>query len=137
MKVINDGIVLKVNELTGEAHNAFYTAIGGRFYYVEAPQSVTFPYSVYHSFDDLIDWDFGAKKRTNVLIQIDCFSEIRGATEIESIRTALHALFDYKSVSLTVTSYTFIYMKFVGGMGPEKIDGIWNYNARFEVEVEA
>jgi len=137
MKAINDGIVTKVNELTGGNHNAFYTAIGGRFYYVEAPQSAVFPFSVYRNLDELHNWDFGAKKRKNVTVQIDCFSETPGAAEIETCRDALLNLFDYKTVTLTVTSYTFIYMKLVGALGPDKIEGVWNYNSRFEVEVEA
>lgn len=138
MKAINDAIKLKVDETTEDVHNTFYTAIGGRFYFVDAPQSVVFPYSVYHSIDELQDWNFGSSpsKRTNVTIQIDCLSETRGATEIESIRTALISLFEYKTVILSVTSFTFIYMKFVGATGPEKIDEIWNYNARYEIEVE-
>lgn len=137
MKAINDAIKTKVDALTAGQHNSFYTAIGGRFYYEYAPSTVTFPYAVYHSIDEIHNWVFDTKRQYNITIQVDLLSELTGATEIETLRSTLLSLFEYKSVSLTVTGYTFIYMKFIGGNGPERVEDIWNYNARFEIEVEA
>jgi len=137
MKAINDAIYTKVTELTEESHNAFYNSIGGRFYYQEAPQSVEFPYSVYYSFDENFDWNFSSGKQQNVLIQISCYSKTRGAAQIESIRTNLLALFEYMETTLEVEGFTFIYMKQVASSGVERVEGVWNYNIRYEVEVES
>ncbi|HDY88889.1 MAG TPA: hypothetical protein ENH82_12355 [bacterium] len=130
MKPIIDGIVAKV-----ETSNTFNTAIGGRFYYDEAPQSVTFPYAVMFTLDMDFSWTFDSNIKNN-LVQIRCISKTRDAAEIEDIRTKLLELFDYKTTTLTVTGYSFIFMKQISEDGPTRIDNAWNYNVRYEVEIE-
>ena len=130
MKPIIDGIVAKV-----ETSNTFNTAIGGRFYNDEAPQSATFPYAVLYSLDMDFTWTMDSSINNN-LVQIRCLSKTRDAAEIEDLRTKLLTLLDYKTTTLTVTGYSFIFMKQISEEGPTRIDGVWNYNVRYEVEVE-
>ena len=130
MKPIIDGIVAKV-----ETSNPFNTAIGGRFIYDEARQSETFPYAVIFTLDMDFSWTFGSNIINN-LNQIRCISKARDAEEIEDIRTKLLALLDYKTTTLTVTGYNFIFIKQISEDGPTRIDNAWNYNVRYEVEVE-
>ena len=130
MKPIIDGIVAKV-----ETSNTFNTAIGGRFYYDEAPQNATFPYAVVYTLDMDFTWTMDSSINNN-LVQIRCLSKTRDAAEIEDLRTKLLTLLDYKTTTLTVTGYSFIFMKQISEEGPTRIDGVWNYNVRYEVEVE-
>ena len=130
MKPIIDGIVAKM-----KTANDFNTAVGGRFYYDEAPHGATFPFAVIFTLDMDFTWTFDSNIKNN-LIQIRCISKTRDAAEIEDIRTKLLALLDYKLTTLTVTGYNFIFIKQISEDGPTRIDNAWNYNVRYEVEIE-
>lgn len=130
MKAVNDGLVAKV-----ETSNTFNTAIGGRFYFDEAPQKATFPFAVYYDISGDFDWTFSTNI-TTVIIQIRLLSKTSGAAEIEDLRTKLLALLEYKSCTLTVSGFSFIYIKQINEDSPTRIDDVWNYNVQFEIEVE-
>jgi hypothetical protein len=133
MKVLFDGLVTYVNATTEDVHNAFYNAIGGRFYYEEAPQRATFPFATYEMVNATPDWSFDNDQHI-YLIQIDAFSSATGMTEITTIQSAMIALFEYKDVSLTVSGYNFIYMKETYH-DITKEDDYWHLIANYEIMI--
>ena len=133
MKVVFDGLITYVNALTGEAHNAFYTAIGGRFYYEEAPQRTTFPFATYTMISAAPDWSFDRDQHI-MIIQIDAFSEATGMTEITTIQAALIALLEYKDTTLSVSGYSFIYIK-ENFHQITREDDFWHLIAQYELMI--
>ncbi|OPY74915.1 MAG: hypothetical protein A4E65_03692 [Syntrophorhabdus sp. PtaU1.Bin153] len=76
------------------------TAVGGRIYLDEAPDSAEFPYVVF-SIVSASPEDTFKDKLDDVLIQFSIFSTSRGATEITDIHGHLIALFDDAALSIT------------------------------------
>ena len=133
MKVLQDALVNKVNELTESVHNTFYLAIGGRFYDEQPPQNATFPYAIYttelmsvdRSFDSLMEiWS----------IQIYLFSETNDDAEINDIYDKLITLFPDRTATLSVTGYTCVYMNTILS-NSDFIDDVWQYLIQYEVMI--
>lgn len=104
--------------LTPES-NAFFTSIGGRFYYDEAPQirkgqKQNYPYCVYFFINEGYEFQF-VEEYERVLIQFNIYSDSYSATEAEIILQNLKDLFDWgeggESNVLTVVGYNQIFFR--------------------------
>ncbi len=78
-------------ETTGSpaVNNAFYSAISGRMYNTQAPETATLPYAVYQLISDTPSWNFHHYFFETLRIQVDLFSSAEDDAEIEAIYTAL------------------------------------------------
>lgn len=87
-------------------NSTLWTAIGGRFYYMQEAAGVSSPY---------VRYDVGASAPFNVMgksspttyeipIHFDVFSNSTVATEAETIQSYIHAAFD--GTALSVSGYT-------------------------------
>ena len=126
------GFKTKVDELTESAHNTFYTAIGGRWYDTEAPQSATFPFAVIYPMPVFQDYTF--KTVSYILpVNINLFSKERANTEIDDIFGKFKTLFypaggaDWTQLTMTGSGYSQIMLKpeFANRFRPEEI---WQYS---------
>ena len=101
MKALTTAIYAKA------AGSAFETAIGGRLYKGRAPEGATYPYAVYLLVSDVPDPTF-TEQLEDVVIQFSLFSNASSSSEVEDIYTALKALYD--DCTLTITGETLLYM---------------------------
>jgi len=86
---------------------ALNTALGGRFYPYEAPESATYPYCVYSMVSDIPDYAFGGKKDVSTFrVQFSLYSQKSSAVEVLNAYENLKTLFD--GCKLSVTGYTFL-----------------------------
>lgn len=83
-----------------EPHNAFYTALGERLYYGEAPQECAKPYAVFHGVAAMPDDTFG-EELDDISIQFNCYSGSSSPTEAGELLKKCRDLFD--GTELTVT----------------------------------
>ena len=83
-----------------EPHNAFYTAIGGRLYYGEAPQECTKPYAVFFGVAAVPENTF-TEEIDDISIQFNCYSGLSSAIEAGELLKKCRDLFD--GTELTVT----------------------------------
>ena len=89
------------------AGSTFSTAIGGRLYAYEAPQTPTYPYCVFQQISGLQDRDFHDKLE-DVQLQFTLVDSADALATIGDAETKLFALFD--DAVLTVTGYTSVLM---------------------------
>ena len=89
-------------------HNAFYTAIGGRFYYGEAKQGASFPYAVYFG-SSQSDEDTFSETIDEVAFQINIYSDKKTSTEAMQLSDYCRELFD--GASVTPAGYKDCYIK--------------------------
>jgi len=101
--------------LTGEAHNSFYTAIGGRLYEGSAPDTAAKPYAVYFIVSAPKDKTF-SEEYTDFSLQLSIFSSNSSSGEIKLAYHYAHTLFDEQP--LTITGSTMVWMKEVNMYGP-------------------
>ena len=128
------GIYTRFTELTGELHNSFYIAVGGRLYRELAQQGVTLPYSVYHVIDSVPDFTFSTTLE-NTRIQFDLISDDEDDVEIEDLYTKLTALYDWATI--TVSGSQFLYMKRENvRLTREAESGWWVYNIDYSCLME-
>jgi hypothetical protein len=126
---------------TGGVHNSFYTAVGGRLYDHEAPQGATYPYAVYLHVVGTQDDTF-KDEHDDVLIQFSIFSDkIYDSTEVHDAMTALKALFD--DATLTVTGGTVCLMyRQQDGLQREDVDTVsgsqrvWHFHCDYRIVLE-
>jgi hypothetical protein len=128
------GIYSKIG--TAESPTDFYTAIGGRFYHVKAPQGATFPYGVYDMIDDSSELDFN-EENLMITIQIDVFAEDNSAKSAGVILGHQKALFD--DCALTVSGWRFLSMTrewTVPNHDISRVPPIMGYSSQYEIELE-
>jgi len=132
------GFKTKVDELTESAHNTFYTAIGGRWYDTEAPQSAVFPFAVIYALPAYPDYTFDTVSYI-VPITVNLYSKTRANTEIDDIFGKFKTLFfpaggaDW--TQLTIAGYTEVMLK------PESAyrfrpDGVWQYTIEMTCRIQ-
>jgi len=80
--------------------NNLYTALGGRLYHAEAPQSVTYPYATVFVVSSEHDWTF-TDTFEEVLVQFSIFTQERSAANAGTYWKYLIALYDDASISVT------------------------------------
>ncbi len=83
-------------------HSAFYTAISGRLYLFNAPQSAAYPYVVYFPVTNNNDLDFTDEHET-FKIQFNLFSQNNSALEAGTILGYLKTVLD--NCKLTVSGW--------------------------------
>ncbi len=140
MKNFYTALQTKFNALTAGAHNSFWTAIGGRLYQGEADDDAEYPYSVFLHV-------VGAQEDTfkndidEVLIQFSIFSDNKSSVEVHDAMTALKALFD--DVSLTVTGGTVVqFVRQQDGLQREDVttksgaQRVWHYHVDYRIVLE-
>ena len=78
---------------SAEPHNAFYTAIGGRLFYGEAPQGGTEPYAVFFGVAAVPDDTF-TEELDDISIQFNCYSGSSSPSEAGELLKKCRDLFD-------------------------------------------
>lgn len=76
-----------------EPHNDFYTAIGGRLFYGEAPQEGATPYAVFFGITAMPGDTFG-ETIDDISIQFNCYSGNSSSIEVGELLEKCRALFD-------------------------------------------
>ncbi len=115
-------------------HNNFYNDINGRFYFLEAPSDVTFPFSTYF-FPSLVpSWTFG-KDFEGFLVQFDIYAKERSSININSYSNHLNSLFDWND-ELSLTEYYNIYMQREFVTPPILVNDVWQVTTQYRVELE-
>jgi hypothetical protein len=94
--------------MTKYTGSALATALTGGLYKAQAPQATAYPFGVYFVVSDVPD-DVFQRTGEDVLLQFSLFSSSPSSSEIEDLYTALIALFD--DCSLTITGTNLVWMK--------------------------
>lgn len=92
--------------ITKTTGSTLSTLVGGRIYTDEAPADATFPYVVLSIISTVPEYPAN-KTIENILLQFSLFSTSPGLAEIGALLTALRALYD--DASLTITDSTLVY----------------------------
>ena len=131
MKALFDAIYTRFSTT-----NTFNTSVGGRMYFMEAPQGATFPYAVYFPVSATTDWTFNDTiDFEEYLIQFSIFSRDESAIEIANCYEYLKDLYDF--CVLSVTGYTHIHMhRELAIMTRDPDEKIWKYNVDYNVLLE-
>ena len=101
-------------------------------YLEEAIQTAVYPYGVYHKISGVPGYTF-TEEMENVIIQFDLYDNSSGTTKINTAYTALTALFDW--CSLSVTGWNSIYMKRELDLLNREND-IWHYFCQYRLEIQ-
>jgi hypothetical protein len=122
VKALITGLMTFFNAAPGGVHNSFWTDVGGRLYFVEAPQGTNLsdgPYATFFPISDVND-DVFTKEGKEVYVQFSLFSGSSSAAEILDMDTHLSALFKDKvfTVPGTPAPWTVVVMRRVQGSGP-------------------
>jgi hypothetical protein len=113
------------------AASDFKTAIGGRFYLSEAPQSATYPFAVYSLVSLMPDYIFSAEM-VEPTIQISIFSNDTGADEVVTAWGYMTTLFDDAAIS--VTGYgTVEFRRDLANLIREPETNVWHYATDYEL----
>jgi len=136
MKNLKNAIYTKFTALIGASHNSFYSAISGKLYYERAPQDATLPYAVYTIVSDVPDWNF-TNNFENVRLQFNLYSaDSFDDEEVEDMYTALKALYDW--CSLSITNSVLVYMRRANArLSRDPEDDNWMYSVDYEVMTES
>lgn len=78
---------------SAEPHNAFYTALGGRLYYGQAPQECTKPYAVYFGVAAVPDDTF-TEELDDISIQFNHYSDSSSPLEAGELLQKCRTFFD-------------------------------------------
>lgn len=113
--------------------NTLNASIGGRMYHTQAPQNAVFPYVVFSFVSQVPEYTFDTSFE-DVRIQFSIFSLEQSVQEIETIKEALHTLYDW--CSLSVTGYAHIYMRRFASRLVRDDRPSWNYSVDYKVFVE-
>ena len=114
--------------------NTFYTAMGGRMYFGEAPQGATFPYCVMSIISSEHDWTFDDEMES-VLVQFSIFTNESSAVNIGLHWSKLKSLYD--DASLTVSGYTQVsLLRGQSILLRETENNIWQYAVEYECLLE-
>lgn len=98
MKTIADAIYSLFIAQVNSQYSTFHTAIGGRMYYVKAPQNVGFPYVVFNIISDTPNYYF-TETMVDTRIQFDLVA--KSVTEIEDITTKLELALNWKKLTIS------------------------------------
>lgn len=115
--------------------STFWTAVGGRFYLHEAPQSATFPFAVYTLVALEPDFIFDGSL-IEPLIQISIFSNDTGADEITTAWGYMTTRFDDAAISVAGHSS----VEFRRGQARlirEPETNIWHYATDYDLILSA
>lgn len=116
------------------ATNTFKTAIGGRMYPHEAPQTPTFPYAVYSLISDNPEFDF-SDDHVAVQVQFSVYSEQSSPSQSFDLFDLLKTLFD--DAKPTVTGWTVL--RFQRGQAQLDRDiemKTWGYIVEYDILLE-
>lgn len=135
MEVVFDGLKAYVDATVESSHNAFYTSIGGRFYYKQAPQQATFPYCVHWYPNDAYRPMF-VEEYENFIVQFDLYDQDTDASTILTAGDNLKTLFD--DATPTITGYSVIYMIRDFAIPPDwdSEAGVWQYIFQYGLMIE-
>jgi len=135
MKALYTAIYSKFTAEVAGAHNSFYTAIGGRLYFAEAPQGATFPYCVYSMISNTPEYFFNDELYEEFLIQFSLFDQDSSAGDIGTNVGYLKSLFD--DCSITVASYGhLLFEREMGRLLRDAENNIWHYAVDYNVILE-
>jgi len=126
----------------GTASSNFNTSIGGRLYFVKAPQIPVFPFVKYFIVNHSLDQYFNAvNDSTQVIDDITCQFNIHSNTigsssEAGTILIYLRSQFD--NCSLSITGYNSHKMRLTNIFGPFWIeeDESWTYALEYYVTIQ-
>ena len=111
--------------------------IGGRLYKGQAPEGAEFPYATYGVISIVPERTF-CEHYENVMVQFDLFSITSSSSEVEDLYSALDALYD--ECSLSITGSTLVWMRRVNAIlmiedntTPAGTQKVWAYHVDFEV----
>ena len=127
MQALTDAIYTKYN-----GSSALKAVLTQGLWLSEAPENQAFPYGVFFIVSDVPEYTFN-EAMENILVQFTLFSNTQSAVAsggIDAIYTQLITLFDW--CSLSVTGWTFIYMKRESSHS-ERIDDVWHYWVTYRI----
>ena len=114
---------------------ALHTALGGRLYPHEAPESATYPFGIYALVTDMPAYVFGGNYDTSIFtVQFSLYSQKSSATEVLNAYENLKTLYD--GCTLTVTGYSFlscIRENSIFYRHPE--DNVWVHHTDYEIMI--
>ena len=131
------GVYSHFTKTTGGIHNSFYTAIGGRLYNTQAPETATLPYVVYTLISGVPSWNFSKYFFETIRIQFDIFSKTEDDAEVQDIYTKLNDLYNW--TTLTINNNAFLYMRreltrLTRESEPQA--SYWHYTVDYEIMTE-
>lgn len=141
MKAVLESIY---NKISGDLINGS-SYLDGRIYYGVAPLKTTannsitvnskYPYLVYNKISE--EESFNQKSKIiTLLFQFDVYANNRSATSLEYMASRINYLFNLKADDLSISGYSFIYMKKVNGQTIRTKENNWRYMSRYEMQIE-
>lgn len=119
---------------------ALHTALGGRLYKGMAPDGVAYPYAVYLLVSDVSNPTF-TEQLEDMTIQFSLFSSASSSGEVEDLFTALKALYD--DCSLTVTGETLLWCQRENATlmvedhtTPDGTVAVWHYAVDYNIKTQ-
>ena len=104
MKEVVAAIYTKLSSATGTG--TFHDLLGGRYYYMEAPQNTAFPLSVYTVEGVENEDQFGGSRILRGTVAFDIYAEAKGgAAAAMDIEEALLSLIDQQQLSVSGSTY--------------------------------
>ena len=104
MKEVVAAIYTKLSSATGTG--TFHALLGGRYYYMEAPQNTAFPLSVYTVEGVENEDQFGGSRILRGTVAFDIYAEAKGgAAAAMDIEEALLSLIDQQQLSVSGSTY--------------------------------
>lgn len=139
MKNFYTGLYSHFTKTTDGDHNSFYTAVNGQLYHAVAPAGAVMPYSVYSHIASNPNDTF-TEGMDEILIQFSIFSASEDDAEVHDAMTALKALFD--NCTFTITSATLVSFKRGSeGLEPDEFDAAgtqkgWHYHVDYTAMIK-
>lgn len=114
------------------ASGTWNTNIGGRVYYLQAPQGASMPCCVYSFYADTHSWDSGSEFE-EVYVQFSIFDSNSSSSNIGTLESNL---IDLLNTTLTITGYTQISLKRLSKRYLIDENRIWNSIIEYRIELQ-
>jgi len=115
------------------ASGTFNTAIGGRVYYLQAPQGAAMPCCVFSFYADNHSWDSGSEFE-ETYVQFSIFDSSSSSTTVGTLESNLVDLL--ANITLSVTGYTQVGFKRLSKRYLLDDNKIWNTIIEYRIELQ-
>lgn len=107
---------------------------GVRLYFARAPESVTYPYIVFHLITDVMESTFSSEFE-DFTVQFSCFSDKNSSTEVNNLFTGIKTIYDDCKVS--VSGYDLIsFVRDLSFIDTDIENSDWSYVIQYKVLIE-
>lgn len=116
-----------------EPHNDFYTAVGGRLYYGEAPQECARPYAVFFGVSSVPDDTF-SEELDDISVQFNCYSANNSPIEAGELLQTCRAVFDKAELIVVGSRDVQLFREF--STPPWKNGDTWVVSIEFSILIQ-